>query len=90
MTNATSCVRIDEDEARGGFVFSSTVEGNNDTVLYTYGEIHHFFERVALGYFEAVETRAREEALKFGPVELTPLTAEFASSHYGQRAEITA
>ncbi len=90
MSNGPNCTRIDEDTERGGFVFSSTVEGNDDTVFYTYGEVHHFFERVGLGYFKAVEDRAREESLKFGPVELTPLTAEFASPHYARQAGVTA
>jgi len=90
MTNATSCVRIDEDAERGGFVFSSTIPGVDETVLYTYGEIHHFFERVELGYFKNVADRAREEALKFGPVELTPLTAEYASPHYTEKNTVTA
>lgn len=82
MSNATACVRIDEDAARGGFVFTSTIPGNNDAVFYDYAEVHHFLERVGLGYFKAVEDRAREQALMFGPAELTPLTAEFASPHY--------
>src|ERR1043165_6168181 len=35
MTGGTTCVRMDEDTTRGGFVFSSTIPDNNDTVFYT-------------------------------------------------------
>jgi hypothetical protein len=82
MANGANCVRIDEDQVRGGFVFSSTLPDNDDTVFYTYGEVHHFLERVKLGYFDGVQDRAQEQALKFGASELTPLTAEHAARDY--------
>jgi hypothetical protein len=82
VSNATSCIRIDEDEARGGFVFTSTIPGNDAAVFYTYEEAFHFFERVKIGYFDAVADRARLQALRFGAAELTPLTAEHAAGLY--------
>lgn len=82
MANGPQCVRIDEDETRGGFVFTSTLPDNDDQVFYTYGEVHHFLKRVQVGYFNAVLERAQEMGLKFGPAELTPLTAEHAARDY--------
>lgn len=79
MAQANGCVRIDEDETQGGFWMSSTIQGNDAKVFYTYEEMFHFFERVELGYFSAVADLAREKALRFGTVELTPLTAEHAA-----------
>lgn len=80
MTQATGCVRIDEDEAKGGFVLTSTIPGSDGSMFYTYEEMFHFFERVEIGYFDSVIDRARSQALRFGSVELTPLTAEHASA----------
>ena len=80
MAGGNNCVRIDEDTTRGGFVFSSTMRGNDDKIFYPYGEIHHFFERVALGYFNGVSERAQKQALLFQTNELTPLNAEYATA----------
>ena len=90
MAASAACVRIDEDTTRGGFVFSSTIPGVDDTMFYNYAEVHHFLERVKLGYFAAVEDRAREQALLFAPVELTPLNAEYAAPDYPAPAPASA
>lgn len=82
MAQANGCVRFDEDTTRGGFVATSTIVGNDDQVFYDYLEIFHLFERIKAGHFDAVHDRARAMALKFGPAELTPLTAEHAARDY--------
>lgn len=82
MANADGCARFDEDTTRGGFVATSTIPGNDGKVFYDYLEIFHLFERIKAGHFDAVHERAREMALKFGPAELTPLTAEHAAHDY--------
>lgn len=84
MAQATGCVRFDEDTERGGFVATSTVDGNDGQVFYDYLEIFHLIERIKSGHFDAVHDRAREMALKFGPAELTPLTAEHAAADYSR------
>jgi hypothetical protein len=84
MGQASGCARFDEDTARGGFVATSTIPGNDGQVFYDYQEMYHLLERVKAGHFDAVHDRARTMAPKFGPDELTPLTAEHAARDYTQ------
>jgi hypothetical protein len=88
--NTTGCVRIDEAPDQGGFIFSSTIPGSDGSIFYNYEEVFHFLDRVKLGYFDAVADRAEEMALKFGPAELTPLTAEHAAKDYPVPAPVSA
>lgn len=61
--SAGTCVKLEEDADLGGYIATSTIDGNDGAVFYTYGEFVQFATDVKAGKLDHLIQNATDKAL---------------------------